>query len=164
MRGKKLKRVIAFLSVLALMGSLLTPIMASAATYSNDGSSGCEVIANVSSTFNVTVPATLALSKNSSGAYTGTYEIGVSGSIGTDQYVSVTPASSFVMTGSKTSSKVTATVSQPVTKWTGYTTSDSDSIKLSESTVKTNGTVTANLKNTDSYKGTLTFSFSLVTK
>lgn len=131
-----------------------------------DGNATCTVKAVVESTYSVSLPATLTLAKQADGSYKGEYVVGSKGNVAANQYVSIAPVSeTFTMTGVNNSGMATASISQKVRKWTGYTAVSNDELAIgSDSYAESNGTVTVNLPTqADEYKGNFTFEYSLKT-
>ena len=133
-------------------------------TAMGDGSSTCTVNANISASFSVSLPATLALAYNdSNGKYENTFTVGVKGVISDSQYVSVVPDSSFVLSNTGHTSSRTASVTQSVTKWNNNATA-ADEIAISNANyVTTTGKVSVELPSLpDDYTGSFTFTYSIV--
>jgi hypothetical protein len=166
----KLRKLFAGLLTAAVMCSSVLPVCAADTTY-NDTTSRTgttTVTVTVTSTYSVSIPATLELSTNSdvTDGYKGTYSVGAKGNIAANKYVTITPASTFTMTGQNNDQlTASASTSQAVTKWTGYSTADTDSTAIGTSDYVTkDGTVTVVLPYADDYKGSLQFTFQLNTK
>ena len=161
----KIKKIL--LSIVAAASMLLAGIPAYAEnatsqTATTDGSLNCTVSAVVSSTYSVSLPATLTLSYNDgTGKYENTYTVGAKGNILPTQYVSIVPAESFIMTGSTVGATATAAITQAITQWSG-TTPGAGQIAIGTSDYTTStGTVAVTLSRADNYSGTFAFTYRL---
>ena len=157
------------LSIIVAASVLFASIPAYAAngstqTANTDGSLNCAVSAVVSSTYSVSLPATLTLSYNdSTHKYENTYTVGAKGNIRANQYVSIVPDNSFIMTGSVVGATATATVTQSVTQWSGTTPTVGQLAIGTTGYTETTGSVEVELTQADNYSGSFTFTYSLST-
>ena len=115
------------------------------------------------SAFVVAIPQEIELARSGADfkTFTGTYTVGVKAVLASGKKVSVSPATTFDMTGPET---VQANVNQTVTKWieNGGTPSDGTEIAAGiDDYVTTTGTITVNIKKAGAYSGTLGFTVAL---
>jgi len=137
----------------------LTSIPVCAASYTEDGTAECTVSATVNSSYTVSLPATVTLSKNED-KYEGTYTAGVKGNILSTQKVTIVPDESFTLTGTDSGATATATVTQEKTTWTK--TGGSGNLAIGSSSYSnTSGKVEVELSTADSYSGHFDFTFEL---
>ena len=161
----KIKKIL--LSVLAAASVLFASVPTYAAngstqTANTDGSLNCTVSVVVSSTYSVSLPATLTLSYNDgTGKYENTYTVGAKGNIRTDQYVSIVPDSSFTMTGSVVGGTATASVTQDVTQWSGGAPGVGQLAIGTGDYATTSGGVSVELTQADNYSGSFAFTYRL---
>ncbi len=137
-------------------------IGANAQTYDQNATSGSiAVSATVASTYTITLPATLSLTKTSGTNYTGTYTVGVKANLDKNTYVRVTPASTFTLTNNSgvAAENATATVTQTVKEWR-KTAGTNILAANKDSNVETTGSVSVSLPYAGTYSGNLTFTFS----
>lgn len=113
----------------------------------------------VVSTYSVSLPAEITL-VNDGDSYTGSYTVGVKGSIKYYEMVEVIPSSSVNVIGKTTGTVATATINQEVTNWSNVAVTDGAFIGTDDY-VTVNGCVTADLKQADEYEGEFEFSFKL---
>lgn len=113
----------------------------------------------VVSTYSVSLPAEITL-VNDGDSYTGSYTVGVKGSIKYYEMVEVIPSSSVNVIGKTTGTVATATINQEVTNWSNVAVTDGAVIGTDDY-VTVNGCVAADLKQADEYEGEFEFSFKL---
>ena len=113
----------------------------------------------VVSTYSVSLPAEITLVDDGD-SYTGSYTVGVNGSIKYYEVVEVIPSSSVNIIGKTTGTVATATISQEVTNWSNVAVTDGAVIGTDDY-VPVNGCVTVDLTQADEYEGEFEFSFKL---
>ena len=154
------RRFLALFTALTLMLSMTIPSYADT-TYSNGATSGSiAVTATVSSTYQITLPATLELNyiaDQVSYNYGASYTVGVKANLTDSEYITVTPDSSFTM--SSALANATANVSQPVNTWRNTAGAANEIAASYTSFVTTTGNITTQLDVAGSYAGTLNFTF-----
>lgn len=155
--NNRLKALVGALAVTAgIMGSSLTAFAETR---------GMTVTADVTSTYSVQIPATLELTAEGSGSniFSGTYTVGAKGYILDSQYVEISPADSFSMTGDTFGLDSSAAVTQSVTKWVNDTAGKGEEYMVlgGDSVTTTTGSVSVTLKKPDTYTVTLTFAYGL---
>lgn len=165
---KIINKLLSLMTVIPICTMLLsTPVLAANGTSqekTGDGTADCTVNAVVESSYSVTLPATLTLTKQTDTQYTCEYTVGAKGNITQKQYVSIEPGSSFTLTGATNGQTSTASVSQAKTKWTGKAVVPEGEIAIgTDSYTTSTGTVSATLTQADNYSGKFTFTYSLVT-
>lgn len=130
-------------------------------TYDTDAISGSILVtAEVGSTYSITLPATLALSKNDeTGKYEGEYIVGVKANLTGNEAVTVTPDSTVTLTNEGGDS-VDGTVSQSVNTWRLTASSANEIVSDYQNFVKTTGKVIADLQKSGTYSGNLNFTFT----
>lgn len=148
------------------MGAALlvgTALPVQAATYANGDTSGSiTVTANVTSSYSITLPATLELILQDDGSWANDYTVGVKANITGAESVTVTPDATFEMIGATDSvnNRATAGVTQEKTVWKN-TPSAANEIAVNGSDYSnTTGRVSVNFPAIDSYTGTLNFTFA----
>lgn len=144
------------LTVVLSVCMLTQCVPAYAKEYSGDGNATCTVSATINSTYTVSIPATLLLSKATSGIdlgkYVGKYAVGARGDIAANAKVYIVPNSMITLSAAG-KKDVVATVSQPQTVWT--------SDQLGDTFSMVEGTVVAPLTQAGSWTGGLVFRFGI---
>lgn len=159
-----------------LTAGLLTGIIAAigvnpvfADTFSEDGVANTLVTAELTSSYSVIVPASIALSDpDKDGTYTATYTIGAKGNISILKKVSCKPTGSTFTLTNENSVSVTGSVNQTVNEWVKK---DAAANQKMISDVETGGTydgysivtgdLSADIVQAGSYTGNLEFTFML---
>ena len=138
------------------------PVHAATTDLSSAGTSNCTVTATMESTYTVQLPLDIALTKQGDDSYKCTYSVGVKGNIAGNKKVSVTPATSFQMTGATTSETVTANVTQNINDFVRTVTSENAQKECNNTAyTTTDGEVKVNaITQADSYSGTLVFTIA----
>lgn len=145
-----MKKILALTLVLTL---LLGTVPAQANEYTTDGTANCVVTATVASSYVVSIPATLSLSKVNSN-YVGTYTVGVKGDVDSTHAVDITPNATVTLSATG-ANDVVGQVTQAKTRWA------SNEIAANAFNTTT-GTVTAAINKAGSWSGNLSFAFGLV--
>lgn len=158
------KKLLTALTIAMSISLSSIPVMA--AEYSEDGSANCTVTAEIGSSYQVSVPATLALAFDADDdAFKGTYQVGAKGNIAGNKKVVVAPANSTItMTGKTTNETADATVTQTVTEFVLTAPTTGQAQIGTTDYAYTNGSVEVSLDKADQYEGTITFNFSLANK
>ncbi len=157
-------KILALLASVALILGTSLPVQA--ATYANGDTAGSiTVTANVESSYSISLPATLALTLQADGTYSNTYTVGVKANINNNEYVTVTPAASFTMTGTTDAGHTsTAAVTQAIQTWrNSVSDAETQSTVVGNAYTDQTGTITASFTAIDSYSGTLNFTFAKAT-
>ena len=154
-----------FLTIIGTIASLLlTSVPCYATEYTNGATSGSiAVTAVVSSTYSITLPAslTLELSDAETSTYSNNYTVGVKANLLDNENITVTPASTFAMTAPNQNDTATASVSQPITMWRNDVTDASTQIAASYTDyVNTTGSISVVLTGAGNYSGLATFTFA----
>lgn len=140
-----------------------------AGTFTEDGSTQTLVTAELTSSYSVIVPASIALSDpDKDTVYTADYTLGAKGNINVLKKVTIAPtASSFTMTGNN-GQNVTASVTQDVTEWVNKTPgagqkkiTDVETSGTYEDYAITTGSISATITLAGSYSGNVEFTFAL---
>lgn len=153
------KRILAMLTAVMIGVLSIMPAMADTTTTKTEtGTSDCTVTTTVASSYTVTLPLTIALTAQSDGSYSKGYSINVEGTIPSTKKVTVTPASSFTMTGDTVAlNTVTANVTQTTTNFGSAAISAAGGMTASDGSI-----AVTSIPYADSYTGTLTFTIGLV--
>lgn len=171
------------LTVLLTAAVLLQGGMAAAAQeYTSEGTAECRISCQVSSSYTVSIPATVGLTYSAdTGTASGSFQVGVKGDLLLNQMVQVEPTSLTgelasgtngdyyrgTLKGEKTGAVLSVTVNQEKSRWyPGGTTPLFDMgeyVEISASEyVYAGGTVTTGeVAAADTYTGTLVFTFGL---
>lgn len=132
-------------------------------TYNNVTSGSILVTAEVGSTYSITLPATLALSKNEeTGKYEGEYAVGVKANLTGNEAVTITPNSTVALTNEGGDS-VDGAVLQSVNTWRLTASLENEITSDYTQFVETTGKVSADLQKSGTYSGSLNFTFAKVT-
>lgn len=155
---------------------------AAAQEYATEGTAECRISCQVSSSYTVSIPATVGLAYSAdTGTASGSFQVGVKGDLLLNQMVQVEPTSltkelakgtngdyyQGTIKGEKTGSVLSVTVNQEKIRWyPGGTTplfSMGEYVEISASEyVYAAGTVTTGeVEAADTYSGTLVFTFGL---
>lgn len=155
-----------------LCGSAMT-VCAETQTVTTDGTLNATVSTksgeggSEQSSFVVRVPSGITLSRDASEPtkFTGTYTVAAKGVLASGKYVTITPASSFAMTGASTKASATASVTQETTKWLDAdATVSTGSVKIGTTSytgAEAEGSIAVTITKADSYSGTLGFTVKL---
>ena len=123
-----------------------------------DGETGILVAVEIPAEYTVSIPATLALAWNpDTMKYEGTYNLGVKGSLTSDDAVFIRPdTSSITLTGSETGNKGTATLTQSTSTW-----GENGDVGINSSTyTNQTGTIAVDLGTAeDTFTGSVTFTY-----
>lgn len=159
-----MKRVLKVVKVLALALTFMTGSITVHAdnvteydVTTTQGTESCVVTATGQTTFQIRMPQTMQLSVDANGYATGTYEIGVKGTVGSGDIINVTPVTNFTMSCGNQSS--TATVTQDITKW-GSSASTGILQISNQDYVTTSGNVSVRI-GAGTYTGTMRFTISI---
>jgi hypothetical protein len=116
----------------------------------------------------VSIPKTIVLNGADGDENSSTYKVSVSGNIASDEVVSVTPDTSFQMSDIKgIKSSITATVTQPVTKFVDSQAKATSSLKNVADTIamgETSGSVVVANLSSGSWTGQFNFVIKLSTR
>ena len=171
---KKIKALIATLASIAMIATPFTSYAADPQVFNAAGTGSMTVTAEVTSTFSITLPATLALTYSAGDGYNykGDYNVGVRANLLDDEMVTVIPTDTdagtegvqFTMSDGGSNS-AQANVSQPITKWMN-TPVDATTEKAADYTSYqyAPGTITVLLSQQGSYSGELGFTFAKTAK
>ena len=159
-----MKKRVSILLAMIMALTAVTPVFATDYGPSNT-SANMLVTATLTSTYTVTVPATLALDtyNEETGKYEGTYKVSARGSIANSKKVTITPAATFTMTGSNTGTTAEASVTQEVTTWmrAANTANKINTLIGTESEREAEGHIEVELVTDDEYSGSLTFTYGM---
>ena len=149
------KRFTALFMIMALMIVSAMPVLAANQTYTADGTATCTVTASLESSYTVSLPATIALSYDSTeDAYKGTFQTGAKGNIASNKQVTLSAPATFNLTGAASGETVSATITGGIGSW--------ESAGLNANTFSNkSGTITAPITKADNYSGTFTFTCAL---
>ena len=179
MRNKRNKILTALLITALLLQGGMT---AAAQEYTTEGTAECQISCQVTSTYTVSIPATVGLTYTSdTGKAVGNYQVGVKGDLLLNQMVEVEPSmltqnlvkgleGTYLqgsIKGEKTNTALAMTVTQVKSRWYPggttplYTMGEYVEISSSEF-VYAAGTVSSDpVQVADTYAGTLVFTFGL---
>lgn len=153
--------------VLALAVIFHSSVIANAdnTTVTGDGERTCTVTAHVSSSYYVTLPASITLAYNmSNNRYEATYTVGAKGSIGNNQYISIIPDSSFSLKQNGNSTNYLASISQSITKWKNSKSNTDEMVISADSFAETTGKISVELpRNPGDYQGNFVFRYKVNT-
>lgn len=150
--------------------SLILLIMTCVSTFAEDFETSHSAITlvtlTVPSTYTVSVPISLSLSDdNEDGQYDGSYMVGCQGILVANDSVIIKPISStFELVGENTGTKVSASVTQAITKFVRVATDDTMLAVNNDSLTETSGFISAKILKADVYTGTLTMQCGDATK
>ena len=155
--------------LLTAIGVAASVLMASvpcyAETYNNAASGSIAVTAVVSSTYSITLPASLTLELTEGNTYAKDYTVGVMANLQDNEKITVIPDATFEMTSTNPDSSAEATVTQPITVWKNIVTDNATQIGANRTQyVNTTGTISVDLVNAGSYSGSAEFTFAKVTE
>ena len=162
----KFKNIIAGMCLSVLVIPMLTPNVYAAGeqVFTADGTAAMEINADVTSSWTVQIPAILTLSQKSAGSYTyeGTYNVGAKGVIANTKKVTITPTSSFTMTGTSTGNTATATVTQAKTNFMNTVNDGATDVQIGLADfTTTEGKISVDFNKVDDYSGNAGFTFAL---
>ncbi len=149
------KKLIGLLMVAALTVCTAMPVMAAPIDDNNVHNETVEVTATLTTGYVVSLPARIQLVGNNN-VFEADYDVQVSGNLPAENYVEVTPASTFELVEIDDSSKkATTTVTQKVTKWSSGN-SVFGAVKLG---TKTQGHISAEIAVDGTYRGNFAFTY-----
>lgn len=151
----KRKIVVALLSASLLLSSGVATLKTQAADQPG-GSGQCMVSATVDSTYSISIPATLNLSKSGSN-FTGTYTVSAYGNVSDAKKLTVSPGSLTMTNTDHMDTTVDASVEMATKEWAASTLRAASSSSPSELT----GTVSVVLTEAGVYSGNLNFTYGL---
>ncbi len=162
---KYMQRITSLMLILVIIFHF--PVIANAdnTTVTGDGERTCTVTAHIGSTYYISLPASVSLTYNkNTDKYEATYIVGVKGSIGDNQYVSIVPDSRFYLKKSGSSTTYVANISQNVTKWKNTKINSDEMAIKTDSFAETTGKITVELpKNPADYQGAFVFRYRVNT-
>lgn len=152
------------MAAMMLMTSMPVQAAETTNTYTAaDASGSILVTATVSSTYTVTLPATLALELKSDNTYEGEYTVGVKANLTDGEAVTVTPNATVTLTNNNGGGTTDGTVTQTVNTWKLTPESANEIASDYTQSIETTGKVSATLTKAGSYSGNLNFTFAKVT-
>lgn len=165
MTGKKTKYIACAMAVLSLMQAM--PVNAQSVT--GTGTKSIALYATVKPSFEISLPSDITLTHSSESdvsQFSGTYEVGIRGTLADNQYVKVVPNKSFTMTGKYSENyPVSVNVSQSKTKWRKTVTDSSTDIAIDRANFTfADGTMSTTIYSKDTYSGLCVFTISLITE
>ena len=156
---KRTRFIKAAISTILAATLMTVPVMAdNTKTFTTDGDATIPVVAMIPSSYEVSIPASLALAYNSSTTkYEGSYTVGAKGSIANDEVVFIRPGSnSFSMNGVINTTPITGTLTQANKTWGVH---GDSTIAKNAYTNKTGSAVITLPDTSDVYTGSVKFSF-----
>lgn len=159
-----MKRLCSF--ALSLILIIMTYVPAFAEKLETSHTAITLVTLTVPSTYTVSVPISLSLSDdNEDGQYDGSYMVGCQGILVANESVIIKPISStFELVGENTGTKVSASVTQSITKFVRVATDDTMLSVNNDSLTETSGFISVKILKSDVYTGTLTMQCGDATK